>query len=40
MRAELSKLIETEAALLDIRDNIERRRKVHDDAERELEKAR
>ena len=40
MRVELSKLIETEAALLDLRDNIERRRKVHDDAGRELEEAR
>ena len=40
MRLELAKLIETEAALLNIRDNVDRQRQVHDDATKELEKAR
>jgi len=40
MRLELAKLIETEAALLDLRDNVEKRRQIHDDAGRELEEAR
>nr|CAB3228707.1 coiled-coil domain-containing protein 78-like [Phallusia mammillata] len=40
MRAELGRLIETEAALLDLRDNVERRRQAHDDATKELDRAR
>jgi len=40
MRTELAKLIETEAALLDLRDNVEKRRQIHDEAGKELEEAR
>jgi len=40
LRTELGRLIETEAALLDLRDNVERRRQAHEDATKELERAR
>ncbi|XP_076813157.1 uncharacterized protein LOC143459772 [Clavelina lepadiformis] len=40
LRTELARLIETEAALLDLRDNVERRRQAHDDATKELQRAR
>ena len=40
MRLELARLIETEAALLSLRDNVDRQRQVHDEATKELERAR
>lgn len=40
MKMELARLIETEAALLNLRDNVDRQRQVHDDATKELERAR
>ena len=40
MRLELARLIETEAALLNLRDNVDRQRQVHEDATVELERAR
>lgn len=40
MRSELAKLIDTEAALLDLRHNVDRQREVEDAAIQELERAR
>nr|XP_018668567.1 coiled-coil domain-containing protein 78-like [Ciona intestinalis] len=40
MRAELGRLIETEAALLQLKDNAERRREAHEEATKELERAK
>lgn len=40
MRTELAKLIDTEAALLDLRHNVDRQREVEDAAIQELERAR
>ena len=40
MRVELARLIQTENSLLDLRENIDRRRDIEEDANKELEKAR
>lgn len=40
MRSELAKLIDTEAALLDLRHNVDKQREVEDAAVKELERAR
>ena len=40
MRVELAKLIETENSLLDLRENIDRRRDIEMDANKQLERAR
>ena len=40
LRLELARLIEIEGALLNLRDNVDRQRQVHDDATKELDRAR